>query len=115
MSGIYGGGYAGPKEVHYLFIDGEQLRRTLEEVGNDWFNKPIDIDYRRLQGSCQKVFFYDCLPARRPTETDEEHERKRDAKEAFFNELRSLAGWFGGHHPGHHGRGVQDGFAGRLP
>ena len=44
-------GYAGPKEVHYMFIDGEQLRRTADEVGNSWFGKPIEIDYRMLQGA----------------------------------------------------------------
>lgn len=92
MSGMYGG-YAGPKEVQYLFIDGEQLRRTVEEVGNDWFKKPIDIDYRKLQGTCQKVFFYDCLPARTQADTDEAYKQKRDAKEALFNELRAIAGW----------------------
>jgi len=93
MGGSYGGTYAGPKEVQYLFIDGEQLRRTAEEVGKDWFGAPVDIDYRALQGTCQKVFYYDCLPAK-PSGADEGAYRlKYDNKIAFFNQLRAIPGW----------------------
>ena len=86
-------GYAGPKEVRYMFIDGEQLRRTAEEVGNDWFGKAVDIDYRSLQGDCQKVFYYDCLPAKQVGGDEPLHQAKLEAKVAFFNRLRSLPGW----------------------
>lgn len=87
------GGYTGPKELHYLFIDGEQLRCAAKEVGMDWFGKPIDIDYRALQGHCQKAFYYDCLPARAAGADEAEHTAKVDAKLSFFNQLRSLPGW----------------------
>lgn len=94
MGGLFGGGYAGPKEVHYLFIDGEQLRRTAEEVGNAWFGKTIELNYGALQGACQKVFYYDCLPARPfGAQPDPGYQAKYDAKLQFFNELRRLAGW----------------------
>lgn len=93
MMGMSGGIYTGPKEVHYLFIDGEQLRRTAEGVGQEWFGKAIDIDYRALQGHCQKAFYYDCLPAK-PFGADEaEHTTKINGKLSFFNQLRSLPGW----------------------
>lgn len=93
MSGMFGG-YGGPKEVHYLFIDGEQLRCTAEEVGRSWFDKPIEIDYRKLQGACQKVFYYDCLPAKPfGAEHDADYQAKYDVKLQFFNELRRLPGW----------------------
>lgn len=94
MGGKFGDGYAGHKDVHYLFIDGEQLRCTAEEVGNDWFGKPIELDYVALQQDCQKVFYYDCLPAKpHHTEAEPEYQAKRDAKLRFFNELRKLPGW----------------------
>lgn len=86
-------GYAGPKEVHYMFIDGEQLRRTADEVGNSWFGKPLEIDYRMLQGACQKVFYYDCLPANKQGADETAFKAKLDSKVAFFNELRRLHGW----------------------
>lgn len=92
MGGVFGG-YAGPKEVHYMFIDGEQLRRTADEVGNSWFGKPIEIDYPKLQSSCQKVFYYDCLPAKQHGADDAAFKAKHDSKAAFFNELRRLQGW----------------------
>jgi uncharacterized LabA/DUF88 family protein len=85
--------YTGPQEVRYLFIDGEQLRKTAEDVGNDWFGKPIALDYAKLQGPHLKVFYYDCLPAKRASESDEEHAAKRAEKYDFFNELRELQGW----------------------
>lgn len=88
-----GGSYTGPQEVRYLFIDGEQLRKTAEDVGNDWFGKPIELDYAKLQGSHLKVFYYDCLPAKRAAENEEELAKRRAVKLAFFNELRELQGW----------------------
>lgn len=94
MSGLSGGGYAGPKEVHYLFIDGEQLRCTAEEVGKAWFGKAIELNYEALQGVCQKVFYYDCLPAKPfGAQPDLGYQAKYDAKLEFFNELRRLPGW----------------------
>lgn len=92
MGGIYGGGYSGPKEVHYLFIDGAQLQLTLDAVGKDWFGVPIEIDYRRLQGGRLKVFYYDCLPAEKD-DGDLVRKQEREAKRAFFNDLRSIPGW----------------------
>ena len=93
MGGMFGGGYAGPKEVHYMFIDGEQLRCTAEDVGKIWFGKPVEIDYQALQGACQKVFYYDCLPAKAAGADDAEYQARYDAKLAFFNKLRALPGW----------------------
>lgn len=92
MGGI-SGGYVGPKEVHYMFIDGEQLRRTADEVGNSWFGKPIEIDYLALQGACQKVFYYDCLPAKQQGADEVAFKAKHDSKAGFFNKLRRLQGW----------------------
>lgn len=91
--GLFGGSYAGPKEVHYLFVDGEQLRCTADEVGKEWFGEPIDIDYRLLQGGCQKVFYYDCLPANSHVGDQAEFVKKHAAKLEFFNQLRSIPGW----------------------
>lgn len=86
-------GYAGSKEVEYFFIDGEQLRQTAIEVGNDWLGKPFEIDYAKLQGNHLKVFYYDCLPAKRGNEPADKHEQKRAEKHAFFDRLRALQGW----------------------
>ncbi|MET3181028.1 UNVERIFIED_ORG: uncharacterized LabA/DUF88 family protein [Variovorax guangxiensis] len=90
---IVSGAYTGPQEVRYLFIDGEQLRRTAEDVGNEWFGKPVELDYTKLQGLHLKVFYYDCLPAKRASESEEQHVAKRAEKYAFFDELRELRGW----------------------
>lgn len=90
---VTSGGYTGPREVSYLFIDAEQLTCTLEEVGNAWFGEPIDLEYSALQGSHQKVFYYDCLPAKKPDESDADYEGRKGPKASLFERLRALRGW----------------------
>ena len=93
MSFLSHAGYAGPREVQYLFIDGAQLASTLEEVGQEWFDCPIELDYARVRGEHTKVFYYDCLPAKKSTESEAQHTQRREDKLRFFNELRDLQGW----------------------
>jgi len=91
--GAFSSPYAGPKEIRYLFIDGAQLERTLEELGRLWFDKPIELDYRKLQGNHTKVFYYDCLPAEKLGEAAADRQAQRDEKVRFFDKLRELPGW----------------------
>jgi uncharacterized LabA/DUF88 family protein len=85
--------YRGPTEVSYLFIDGAYLSRRLESFGNKWFGRPAIANYRALGANFTKVFYYDCLPSKKHTETEAEFAARRQHIEEHFNELRSLPGW----------------------
>ncbi|MBH5398576.1 NYN domain-containing protein [Bradyrhizobium sp. CNPSo 4010] len=75
----------------YLFIDGACLRTTIEEIGKRYVpGQVLRIDYDRLTGGYDKVFYYDALPAKRNGETDEEFGVRRDAAIAFHDQLGSL-------------------------
>jgi uncharacterized LabA/DUF88 family protein len=84
---------AAPQNTRYLFVDGNQLTATLNEVGQAWFGESIEIDFNSLKVDHQKAFYYDCLPARVPADQPGDHEQKVREKDAFFNSIRDLPGW----------------------
>ena len=79
--------------VSYLFIDGAYLDRLLIKAGELMFGVPFELEYMSLMGNCQKVFYYDCLPAQAGNESLEDFNARYAHKEAFFDHLRSLNGW----------------------
>jgi uncharacterized LabA/DUF88 family protein len=84
-------GYRGPKEVKYLFVDGGCLRASLDHFAKRYsFFRPADLDFGQMIGPFSKVFYYDCLPAKRPEESDEDYQQRRGEQEAYFDRLRSL-------------------------
>jgi uncharacterized LabA/DUF88 family protein len=95
--GISSGPYTGPKEIHYLFIDGGCLRDMLSRVSETYFNgDEVTLDYSVLSsygGGFSKIFYYDALPPKKTDESDEVYERRLEVKQAFFNHLRSINGY----------------------
>jgi uncharacterized LabA/DUF88 family protein len=64
---LFGGAYTGPREVHYLFVDGASLHGRLKNVSNAYFNnQTFEIDFSKLvaHSDFTKVFYYDALPVR---------------------------------------------------
>ena len=92
--GISGGGYAGPREVSYLFVDGGYLRKVLEKFGSEVYGgSELTFNYQALGNGFTKCFYYDCLPAPREGEdavaSDERLSRQREQ----LREIRALHGW----------------------
>jgi hypothetical protein len=70
MSGIFDG-YGGPREIHYLFVDGGSLRGRLDNVSREFFqSRRFDVDFKKLVSNFTKVFYYDAVPVRDQGEDD---------------------------------------------
>ncbi len=80
-------------ETKYLFVDGAYLKKCLERFSKDFFDGVMpSINYSSLFSGYRKVFYYDCLPPKRPEYTTEDYEVAVDQMEGFFCQLRSLPG-----------------------
>jgi len=78
----------------YLFIDGAYLREVIADFGKYWFETAnVPFQYAALAYGHTKVFYYDCLPVQRSSESQEDFEFRLAAQEKFFQDLRSLHGW----------------------
>ena len=89
--------FGGPPAVTqrpYLFIDGDYLRRRVNWIAEEYFDKEtFPLDYRQLAGAFEKTFFYDCLPIRGNNEPQEQYEQRKATAQAFHNCLRALPGY----------------------
>jgi uncharacterized LabA/DUF88 family protein len=86
--------YTGPQLVSYLFIDGAYLRNVIERLHTEVFtNARPQLAHRQITGSHTKVFYYDCPPAKRQLETDEQHKARVDEQASLYDKLRELRGW----------------------
>lgn len=77
------------RPIEYLFIDGGYFKKAVDVANEDLkvlFGKPCEIDFGKLRGRHQKVFYYDCLP-------HESNKSGRKKQEEFFSDLRSLPGF----------------------
>ena len=89
-----GGGYSGPKEVSYLFVDGGYLRKVLEKFGSEFFDgADLPINYLQLGSRFTKCFYYDCLPAPRTGAGAEASEERLSRQRAQLANIRALRGW----------------------
>jgi len=80
-----------PQKVKYLFIDGEALDSLLDRFSKGLFEGiAIEIDYRRMALGYEKIFYYDCLPVKKPNESDTDHQKRLKFKTQLFNQLKSL-------------------------
>lgn len=80
-------------DIKYLFIDGGYWREVIERISNRYFpGETIEIDYRKVTYEFRKTFYYDCLPQRLASDTDEQYESKAALQKASFAGLRSLPG-----------------------
>ncbi|QLE52915.1 NYN domain-containing protein (plasmid) [Nostoc sp. C057] len=83
--------YSGPEKVKYLFIDGGCLDSLLEALSNGLFGgTKLEIDYARLATGFHKVFYYDCLPAKKQGEDETICHNRIQTKVELFNNLRSV-------------------------
>jgi uncharacterized LabA/DUF88 family protein len=90
---LFGSSYSGPKEVHYLFVDGASLFGMLKNVSAKYYDgKSFDINFERLTTGFTKVFYYDAIPVREPGETEETYETRIAPKRAIFDAAASVDG-----------------------
>jgi uncharacterized LabA/DUF88 family protein len=74
----------------YLFIDGAFFESVFAPMvkhmfpGEDLFTA---IDLGNLTRTYDRAFYYDALPAKKPSESDSDWQARRDQKEALFNKL----------------------------
>jgi hypothetical protein len=78
--------------TNYLFVDGAYLRERLEAFGKRYFNGEFEIDYRKLFGRYEKVFYFDCSPPQRTNEAPEAFNARKEKAEESFTALRRLPG-----------------------
>jgi len=80
--------------TNYLFIDGGYFRKYLEFLSRKYFDsEAIPIDYDKLKMSYKKVFYYDCLPAKKACESREEFEQRLNDQRRFFDLLKMINGF----------------------
>ena len=105
---ISSGGYSGPKEVSYLFVDGGYLRGICEKFSAEWFGGArLPIDYQSLGSGFTKCFYYDCLLLPRADEDEAASEVRRSEQRTELNAIKALQGW-------HVVEGVLAGSGGRV-
>ncbi|MDZ7968935.1 MAG: NYN domain-containing protein [Nostoc sp. DedSLP03] len=89
MSGSFSS--RGSEKIRYLFIDGGCLDSLLEALSNGLFGgTKLEIDYSRLAEGFNKVFYYDCLPAKKQGEDETIYQKRVQPKLELFNHLRSV-------------------------
>ncbi|MBC7604208.1 MAG: NYN domain-containing protein [Ramlibacter sp.] len=78
----------------YLFIDGAYLQQVLLDYRTRWFpTAQIELNYYLVGRGYSKVFYYDCLPARKENESDADFDARSAPQKALFAHLRSIDGW----------------------
>ena len=79
------------EKIKYLFIDGGCLDSLLETLSNGLFGgTKLEIDWYQLTRGFHKVFYYDCLPAKKQEEDDTEYQNRIKPKIELFNHLKSV-------------------------
>lgn len=90
---IFGPGYSGPKEMHYLFVDGGSLRGRLKNWSEKYFGDAIlDIDFGKVKGEFTKVFYYDALPVREKNETEVDYNARIAPNKAVLDSAAAIDG-----------------------
>jgi uncharacterized LabA/DUF88 family protein len=90
---IFGGGYRGPQEIKYLFIDGGCLRQMAEDAGSRYPGFDFAcLDFAKFVSDYTKTFYYDSLPPRKSNEDEASFSARIAAREALFDKLRAIRG-----------------------
>jgi uncharacterized LabA/DUF88 family protein len=72
-----GAAYTGPREVHYLFVDGGALRGRLDNLSKRFFGEArLAINFQTLAGNYAKVFYYDAVPVREREESESNYDQR---------------------------------------
>lgn len=76
------GGYTGPPEIRYLFVDGASLTGRMANISKKYFgDKPFVFDFHKLKGDYTRVFYYDALPVHEDGETDAAYQARTKTKQ----------------------------------
>jgi uncharacterized LabA/DUF88 family protein len=76
--------------ISYLFIDGGCLRSTIAEIGQRYAGKALELDYEKLARHFSKVFYYDALPSKHASESDQAFQDRLTAAISFHDKLGAL-------------------------
>lgn len=83
-----------PPRTSYLFIDGDNLRRTLRKISERAFGEePLPIDWQKLRGPHRKVYYYDAIPVQRSEEDDAAYALRAEPKRAELAAIERQAGF----------------------
>lgn len=75
----------------YLFLDGGCLRARLREVSASYCDgQPLKINWWGPSGGYRKIFYYDALPAKRPSQSQDEHDADRREVEDLHARLATF-------------------------
>lgn len=87
--------YRGIEEVSYMFIDGNYFYHVLKDVIVGFLGSEtmLKLNLPQLTYNFTKVFYYDTIPAKKKSQTEEEFNKLKLEKELFFDELRHLDGY----------------------
>jgi uncharacterized LabA/DUF88 family protein len=78
----------------YVYIDGGYLRKRVAGVGPRYYGADgFELDYSLFFRRFEKKFYYDSLPSRRESESEEEFRRRTTEIERFFDRIRELPGF----------------------
>jgi uncharacterized LabA/DUF88 family protein len=78
--------YLGPKEVHYLFVDGGALRGRLSNLSIRYFNgATIPLNFDAIARNYTKVFYYDALPVREDGEAEDNYNARVKPQRDIFD------------------------------
>jgi uncharacterized LabA/DUF88 family protein len=82
-----------PTAPRYLYVDGASLRGRLQNISDKFFGGiAFDVDFQKLKGGFTKVFYYDAIPVRETTETEERYEARTRNIRAVFDAAASTNG-----------------------
>jgi uncharacterized LabA/DUF88 family protein len=74
--------------TQYLFIDGAFFERLFSAIIKNMFpNETLftAIDFSKMTRSYDRAFYYDALPAQKPSQSEPDWRSQHDAKEELFN------------------------------
>jgi uncharacterized LabA/DUF88 family protein len=84
----------GPREIHYLFIDGGYFREVTESLAKKyWGIERVLIDYSMLKRGFTKVFYYDCPPAKQQSESQDDYSARLGEYRALLNVMHMSDGY----------------------
>ncbi len=83
------GGSKGP--IRYIFIDGACLRSTVDQIEQRYApGRRLDLNYDALTSGFEKVFYYDALPSKHASESQQTYEARLELAIQFHDKLGAL-------------------------
>lgn len=92
---MFGGGYGGMDEIHYMFVDGASLSEYIKHISRKYFDARLfEVDFQQLYSSfgATKLFYYDAVPVRDYGETEDDHKARIKPIMTVFEAARRVDG-----------------------